>query len=396
MNRSRIVFFAASAVLVLFLVVGGKLGAVRGSDQEDSLYKYLSVFTEVLKLVQDAYVDEVELGTLMEGALDSATEAMDPFSLYVPAGRDLEDFVADRERAFRLGGLTLLKYRGSAFVAALEPGSPAAEADLEIGDVVAELQGESTRPMPVWRLLDLLAGEPGQRIEMQIIRGPFAERLEVGFELTPYTPPPPALETVDGAHLLRVGGLREESLDGVRTALEGATRLGVDRMVVDLRGVVGRDPETAYRMAALWVEGDLGTLSRRGETVQTFRNDLPPVWKGKLVVLVDRGTLGPAEIFARVLEQGAGAELVGETTFGHAGRMGTAELSSGGHLLFTDAFYAGPDGEILDQGIEPALRVTNGTRTFAERDMPLDELIQKRGIQRLLETEGEAEEREAA
>ena len=75
------------------------------------------------------------------------------------------------------------------------------------------------------------------------------------------------------------------------------------------------------------------------------------------MILVDRGTLGAAEVFATVLRQKQKAELVGERTFGHAGRQGTAELSSGGRLLFTEAFYTGPDKKPLNEALKPDLLV---------------------------------------
>ena len=94
-----------------------------------------------------------------------------------------------------------------------------------------------------------------------------------------------------------------------------------------------------------------------------------------MVILVDRGTLGAAEVFATVLRQKEKAELVGERTFGHAGRQGTAELSNGGRLLFTEAFYTGPDKKPLNEALKPDLLVDERSRTYLEKDMPMGELI---------------------
>ncbi len=88
--RSRVVFLLVSAALVLPILAGTLLRAAEKHDaapKEDSFYKYLSVFSEVLGLVRQSYVDEPDMGALMSGALDGATDALDPFSLYVPADR---------------------------------------------------------------------------------------------------------------------------------------------------------------------------------------------------------------------------------------------------------------------------------------------------------------------
>lgn len=396
MNRSRALFFLASSLLVLFIVGGSLLGASAGDEDErgDSLYKYLSVFTEALSLVQQAYVEDVDLETLMAGALDSTTEALDPFSLYLPAG-EVERYLKAREIGTRLSGVLLLKERGIAFVASVEPGSPGAEAEIQVGDIVSEINDKSTRKMPLWEIQETLGAEPGTQVKLDMIQQ--GEDKEVEITLGSFEPPHAALDTIDGARLLRVGGLLPTDLDPVRQALERATREEVEGLAVDLRGIAGGDPETAYQIAGLFVQGELGTLDHRGEAVETFTSEAEPLWQGRLVVLINRGTLGAAEILATVLHQKADGELVGEPTFGYAGRQDIAELPSGGRLIYTDAFYTGPDRVALQDRLEPDLRVTYGSRTFAEREIPLRELILKRGLRRL--TEDPAEEtpqREAA
>lgn len=389
MTRSRALFFLASALLVLFIVGGSLLGASGDDGDDGSLYKYLSVFTEALSLVQQAYVDDVDLETLMAGALDSATEALDPFSLYLPAG-EVEGYLKAREVGVRLSGLMLLKERGIAFVASVEPGSPAAEADIQVSDIVTEIDGENTRIMPVWEIQEILGGEPGTKVRLSVLHQ--GDRRDVELTLGTYEAPKASLETVDGAPVLRVGVLRSTNLDSVRAGLERAAADGAEGLVLDLRGVAGGDPETAYRVAGFFTRGDLGVLNRRGLPLETFTSDAEPLWRGRLVVLISRGTLGAAEVLARVLQQKADAELVGEPSFGYTGRQDIAELPSGGRLIYTDAFYTGPDGEVPEKGLEPDERVSYTSRSFDERNLPIRELILQRGIRRLLEDDDDEEE----
>ena len=86
MTRGRLIFIFAS-LLTVSLVISGTMWAAtssrQGDDGNDSLYKYLSVFTEVLGLVQRAYVDQTEIEILMAGAFEGTADALDPFSLYV-------------------------------------------------------------------------------------------------------------------------------------------------------------------------------------------------------------------------------------------------------------------------------------------------------------------------
>ncbi|MGH9362781.1 MAG: S41 family peptidase, partial [Thermoanaerobaculia bacterium] len=338
MNRVRLLFLLLSAALVLPILTGTLLGAAEREQapKEDSFYKYLSVFSEVLSLVRQAYVEQSDVETLMAGALDGTTDALDPFSIYVPA-RHVEAYLEALAVGRRHSGLELLKERGVAYVVAAEKGSPAQLAGVKAGDIVSEIGGRSTRLMPLWEVQELLAAAPGSRIELEVIR--LGEPQQVAFELRRFDNPPAALERVEGTPLLRIPAFDGETPERVRAALAG---LGAEKgLLVDLRGVGGGDAEAAYEVGELFARGDLGALLQKGERISGYNGEDAPLWQGKIVVLVDRGTLGPAEILATVLRQKAGAELVGEPTFGHAGRQATAELSTRGRLLFTDAFYAG-------------------------------------------------------
>jgi carboxyl-terminal processing protease len=375
-----LLFLLLSAVLVLPLLTGTLLGAAEREEgpREDSFYKYLSVFSEVLSLVRQAYVEPAELDRLMSGALDGTTDALDPFSIYVPA-RHVPAYLEAQEIGRRHSGMDLLRERGVVYVVGVVKGSPAHEAGVKPADIVSEIGDRSTRLMPLWEIQQVLSGRPGTRVELELIRS--GEPKEIAFDLRAYAVPGAAIERVGEEALLRIPSFEAATAEQVRTALGTLGREG--RLLVDLRGVGGGDPEAAYAIAELFARGELGALIKKGERLAGFEGDEPPVWQGKLVVLVDRGTLGPAEILATVLRQKAAAELVGEPTFGHAGRRSSVELASHGRLLFTDAFYAGPDGEPIDDGLEPDVLVSERTRTFIEKDTPIDELILERGLRRL-------------
>ncbi|MEM7479549.1 MAG: S41 family peptidase [Acidobacteriota bacterium] len=393
MSRGRFTFFLISAVLVLTLLTGSLLGTVRADtpDGDDSLYKYLSVFTEVLSLIRQAYVDSPEIGDLMTGALDGTTDALDPFSLYVPPGQ-VEGYVAAAESGERLTGLTLLKERGVAYVVAVTPGGPAAEADLRLGDLVARIDGELTREMPLWEVQQGLGGEVGKQVRLEVIRQ--GETLEKTIELGAFEASGIAFEEADGLPVARLSALDAASVEALRSYLR---ELESDRLLLDLRRSSAGDPEVAFALADLFAEGDLGTLQERSEAVATFTSSGEPLWSGRLVLLVGRGTFGPGEILATVLRQKTDAELVGERTFGWAGERASADLASGGRLFYTSAFYTGPDGEPLSSSLSPDTRVRRIDAGFGDGEVSMEELIFRRGLERLkAEDEAEPLEQQAA
>ncbi len=430
MNRSRLLFIVCSALLVLPMLMAlvlsadparGRHADIRKDKEEDSFdtyLKYLKVFSEVLGLIRDTYVDEPNTEALMAGALEGVTDAMDPFSVYVPAAA-VPGYVKALAAGKSLSGLALLKERGATLVMSVEKGSPADAAGLKVNDLVAKLNGNSTRTMPLWQMQEELVGSPGAKIALEVIR--LGQPVQASFELKPFTPP--AVSVSEGgengspaagarkaaprgsgdtgnqgertATVLRIPSFTAETAAQVRGALGPRGQVGNGKLLVDLRGVSSGDPEAAYDVAKLFASGELGALIRRKQAQRAFEGTDTPFWQGRLLVLVDRGTAGPAEVFASVVRQRAGAELVGERTLGYAGHHAAADLSTGSRLFFTDGFYTGPDKKPINESMKPDVQVSERNRTFLEKDVPMSELILRRAVHHLFEAPPEAAKKAA-
>lgn len=393
MNRGRGLFLLVSLAVLVPAMTGVLWSAAgrRATDGgDDSLYKNLAIFSEVLNLVGSSYVDETDSGQLLAGALDGLGDALDPFSVWVPAER-LAEWDASRAIGRTRSGLTMVRDQGIAFVLAVEAGSPGATAGLLAGDIVAEIDGRSTREMPSWALASRLAGEPGTRLALRVLRQ--GDDLTVELPLADYAPPLPRLEEVEGLPLLVLPAFAADSAAAVRPLLEGLAARGAGQLLVDLRGVAGGSPAAAFDVAALFASGELGRLSGRGGEARPFAGAAAPLWQGEIVVLVDGSSQGPAEILAAVLRQRAGARLVGIETFGWAGELEAVTLSNGSRLLLTTSFYAAEGGEPITDSLDPDLLVDDLPAHFGDRERPLGERILEQGIGLL---RGGAGERRAA
>jgi carboxyl-terminal processing protease len=390
MNKSRILFLLLS-LAVLLPVVSGSLSraATDQSGDRDSLSKHLSVFSEVLSLIRRAYVEETSIENLLAGALDGATEALDPLATYVPAA-EVDSYRLVRQLGRAHSGLTVAKEGGIAFVVAVDEGSPGATAGLQQGDILAKLNDLSTRRMPLWQLQSVLAEEPGTELRLEVLRR--GRTLEPTLVLGSYKSRPPYLDEVEGVATLRLARFVTGDLDLLRARLAQLVAEQRGELLIDVRGIAGGEAEAAYSMAGLFVEGSLGELrSREGATIQ-FESREQPLWRGRTVVLVDGGTQGAAEVFAAVMSQLGGARLVGLRSFGHAGRQRLVPLADGSQLLLTDAFYRGPDGGALDESLVPDVLVTELARRVDEEDLSLEDLILRRGLELLRVPEEEPRE----
>ena len=159
--------------------------------------------------------------------------------------------------------------------------------------------------------------------------------------------------------MLRIPRIDSAAAEATRFLLAQAKAEGAAKLLVDLRGISGGEPEAAYAIAGLFASGELGTLREKEKVGKSFTGTAAAGFPVDLVVLVDGYTAGAAEILAAVLQQKAAAKLVGVPTFGWD------------------------------------LLVDDQVRRFEERDRPLSELILERAI-RYLKGEPELVEKKAA
>jgi carboxyl-terminal processing protease len=356
------------------------------------LYKQLSVFTEVLTLIGRAYVEETSVEDLLAGAMDGATDALDPFSTYIPESA-VEDYMQRGGAGIERSGLTIIKQRGIALAAAVEANSPSASAGIFRCDVLTEINSKTTRGLPLWAIQNILAGDPGTKVDLKVHRP--GETQNISITLEDFAGARPSLSTRREAAVLSIGRFAGGVDLDVGELLGDLVSNGEDKLIIDLRGHAGGGYESAYEIARHFVRGELGNLQEKGDSVKQYSSSTTPLWAGKLMVLVDRSSIGPSEVLATILRQGAGAQLVGERTFGYAGRLSLLALDDGSKLLATDGFYTGPSGEPIDSSIVPDVVVSNADRRFAEPEIPLDDLILDRALELIQSDQGTAEKKAA-
>ncbi|MEM1181713.1 MAG: S41 family peptidase [Acidobacteriota bacterium] len=423
LSRGRLLFITCSLLSVALLVSGTMLAASQQEPSEgDSPYKYLAVFMEVFGLVNKAYVDETDVEQLMDGAFEGVFDALDPFSVYVPAG-SMDNYRKASAVGASHSGMVVLKEQGVAYAMAIAEGSPAAEAGLEQGDILATLNGDDTRGMPLFEIQSRLAGDAGTAVSIERLRQGNKEIVELALDA--FAPPAVELSANGGIPILRIPSFHDGVVVDVATSLEAAIAAvgapsaaadggevasdvaaqgdvaandnadpadvvlppidDADKLLIDLRGVAGGDPQTAYEVASLFTGGELGALRRRERDIEVFTGDAAPKFSGRIAVLVDRSTQGAAEILVTVLRQQLEVGVIGEATFGHSGVLEAVELSDGGTLMITSAFFTGPDREPIAEKIEPDVWVRG--RPGVDEDGEVVDRVLDRGVKFLLESE---------
>src|ERR1700733_8153907 len=370
---SKILLLAVSVVLVLTIFLGvNSSGVNAATEPQDGAYRQINVYSEVLRHIQTDYVTDPNIGAVTNGALRGLLESLDADSSYLSPD-DYKAYKADKGGKAQVG-INVSKRFGYATVVSVVPGSPADKANLSDGDIIEAIGAQDTRDVSLAMIQLLLEGQPGSDLTISVIRPRKTTPEKLSMTRVAMTLPPVAETMYENSSILylKPGVLDHEHVQQIETKLKGMQKAGNKKVLLDLRDVAAGDMTEAVRLANLLLKsGTIATLEGQKVEKQTFVADASKAINttAPVVVLVNRGTAGPAELVAAALMDNKRAQLVGEKTFGEGAQQKTFELPDGAALILSVAKYESPSGKKLqDDGVTPGVLVASNTEDAVAED----------------------------
>jgi carboxyl-terminal processing protease len=365
----KILLLAVSVALVLTVFLGvNSNGVSAAASGQDGAYNQINVYSEVLRHIQTDYVTDPNIPAVTNGALRGLLESLDADSSYLSP----EDYKLYKAAGSGVGGgkaqagINVSKRYGYATVVSVVPGGPADKAGLVDGDILEAIEGKDTRDISLAMIRLMLEGAPGSTLTVGVVRSSRNEPDKISMIRSSQAPPPVGESLYENASILY---LKPEVLDHdhvseVETKLKGMQKAGNKKVLLDLRDAASGDMAEAVRLANFLLKsGTIATLEGQKFPKQVFTADPAKTIQATapVVVLVNRGTAGPAELVAAALEDNKRADVVGERTFGEGTQQKTFELPDGAALILSVAKYESPDGKKLqDDGVTPNVLVASG------------------------------------
>jgi carboxyl-terminal processing protease len=361
---SKILLLAVSVVLVVTVFLGVNSTGVRAaSEPQDGAYRQINVYSEVLRHIQTDYVEQPNISAVTNGALRGLLESLDADSSYLTP-EDYKAYKAEKAGKAQVG-INVSKRYGYASVVSVVPGSPADKANISDGDIIEAIGPADTRDISLAMIQLLLEGAPGTELTLSVVR-PRKSAPDKIVLTRVATSLPPVTETLyenSSILYLKPGVLDHDHVQQVEVKLKTMAKVGNKKVLLDLRDVAAGDMTEATRLANFFLkDGTIAMLEGQKVQKQTFTADASKSINvtAPLVVLVNRGTAGPAELAAAALLDNKRAELVGEKTFGEGAQQKTFELPDGAALILSVAKYESPSGKKLqDEGVTPGVLVAS-------------------------------------
>jgi len=270
-------------------------------------------------------------------------------------------------------GAVVSKRFGYAAIISVVPGGPADKAGLENGDILEAIEGKSTHEMSLAEISAVLSGQPGSNVTFSVVRARRAEPQKVTVTRSLISIPAVSDKMLeDGIGYVRPYTLTAGRAQEIATDLRSLQKEGAHRFILDLRDCAMGDESEGVAVANLFLNhGMIGYLQGQKFAKETFNADpQKDVTDMPLVVMVNRGTAGPAEIVAAAVMENARADVVGDKTFGTGGVQKVIEIPDGSALILTIAKYYTPGGKAIeDTAITPNILVADAD----ESDLVPDE-----------------------
>lgn len=304
------VLIVLSYVLVAALACGATLFFVSASTDYNKL-------EDLENLILTSFAGDADKTKIEDAAADAMVNAMgDRWSYYIPAA-ELPSFLDNSENAYVGIGVTVQATDDNSglMVIAVQPGGPAEEAGVQVGDVIIQVDGESAQDRTVTEISAMIKGEEGTVVSITVLRSGEGITMTVARKRMETTVASSKLLN-EHVGLVTIQNFDERCADETIAAIKALLNQGADMLLFDVRNNPGGYVDELTKILDyLLPEGNLIRTVGTDGSDETVTSDADCV-KVPMAVLVNENTYSAAELFAVDLSEYGVARIFGQKTSG--------------------------------------------------------------------------------
>ena len=328
---------------------GNKLGIINTSSNK---------LNALLHIIDEQYVDTVNITDLVEEAMPQILSELDPHSSYIPA-KDLEAVTADLKGSFSGIGIQFTIQDDTIHVNSVIKGGPSEKVGLMAGDRIIEVDDSAFvgKIVTNQEAMKRLKGEKGSKVKLGIYRP--GEKGTLHFTVVRGDIP---VKSVDAAYMItdkfgyvKVNKFGETTYPELLVALAKLNQKNCEGMIIDLRGNTGGYMAAAIQMVNEFLPNNrliVYTQGRKAPRENYTSNGTGSSQKMPLIVLVDEGSASASEIFAGAIQDNDRGTIIGRRSFGKGLVQQPIEFSDGSAIRLTIARYYTPSGRCIQKPYE--------------------------------------------
>lgn len=325
---------------------GNRLGIINGSSNK---------LNALLHIVDDQYVDTVNMTDLVEKAMPQILAELDPHSTYIPA-QNLEEVNSELEGKFSGIGIQFTIQNDTIHVNAVIPGGPSEKVGLMAGDRIVMVDDSLFVGKIVTneRAMRTLKGPKGSQVKLGVKR--MGEKDLLSFNITRGDIPQHTVEASymlnDDIGYIKVSKFGRTSHVELLSSLAELNNQKCKGLIIDLRDNTGGYMEAAIRMVNEFLpEGKLivYTQGRKYPRAEEFANGTGSCQKMPLVVLINEGSASASEIFTGAIQDNDRGTIIGRRSFGKGLVQQPIDFTDGSAIRLTIARYYTPSGRSIQR-----------------------------------------------
>jgi len=351
----------------------------------------LQLFAKVLNLIQQYYVEDVDIKKLVYGGIKGMLRELDPHTNFLPPDI-FKEFESETSGEFGGLGVEITLQKGILTVISPIEDTPAWKAGIKAGDKIVEIDGEPTKGMSLAEAAQKMKGKRGSKVRLGIFRDGFEKpqdftiaRGVVKIKSAKYT------NLEDGYAYIRLTSFIENSAKDLEDLIQKHVSKnrkfgGMKGLVLDLRRNPGGLLDQAVKVSDLFLnEGiivsTIGRNKKEKEVLSAKRAGTLEHFP--IVVLIDEFSASASEILAGALQDNKRALVMGQKSFGKGSVQSVVKLGDGSGLKLTVARYYTPSGRSIQaEGILPDVVVENINREL------IDQAVEQRRVRREKDIQG--------
>jgi len=328
----------------------------QAQQQEDPLT--VGKLSSLLYHIDRNYVDSVDKNKLIDAAIVSMLEELDPHSIYIPK-EDLDEVNEPLKGNFEGVGIQFNIVKDTIYVVDAIAGGPSERIGIRAGDRVIAIDKENVAGVGFKNsdVMTRLRGKKGTKVDVAIMRK--GEVTPLDFTITRDKIPIYSVEAAymaePGVGYIKVSRFSATTMKEFRDKLTDLKGEGMKDLILDLQGNGGGYLRTAIEMADEFL-GDrklvVYTEGRTSPREDTYSTKEGLFEKGRLVVLVDEGSASASEIVSGAIQDWDRGLIIGRRSFGKGLVQRPVMLSDGSAVRLTVSRYYTPSGRSIQKSYE--------------------------------------------
>ena len=346
-------------MMALCVVIGIIVGSFYSNHFSGNRLSIINTGTNrinnLLHIIDDQYVDKVNLDSLVEDAMPKILTELDPHSVYISA-KDVEAANQDLQGSFSGVGIQFVIRQDTIHVQNVIQNGPAERAGILAGDKIVMVDDHTFvgKAVTNQEAMKRLKGPKNTKVKIGVLR--YGHSKPQSFVVTRGDIPIKSVSATymidDKTGYIRIKSFGETTYAELLVALAKLGESGFQNLIIDLRDNTGGYLQSAVQMANEFLPKNKLIVYTEGRKSprQDFRSDGRGSYKQTpLVVLINEGSASASEIFAGAMQDNDRATVIGRRSFGKGLVQKQIEFSDGSMVRLTIARYYTPSGRCIQK-----------------------------------------------